>query len=81
MPTTLDEIERFSRFAQERVHQSDPPPTLEECLEMWRAEREREETVASIRRGKEDIAAGRSMSLEEMDRRIRQEFGYSPRQP
>lgn len=79
MPTTFEEIESFRRFAQEQVHHSDPAPTLEECLEMWRAAREREETIADVRRGVADMEAGRSYTLEEVERMFREEFGLAPR--
>ena len=41
----------------------------EEVVALWRAE---QESLAAIRRGLADVAAGRTMSLEEFDRDFRQ---------
>lgn len=38
------------------------------------------EAMEAIRQGMDDIAAGRSMTLEEFDRRMRQKFNFPPRQ-
>jgi hypothetical protein len=80
LPVTLAEIDSFSGFVRAKLRQDEPAPSLEECLEMWRAEREREETIDAVRRGIEDMEAGRFYTLEEVDRMFREEFGLDPRE-
>jgi len=78
MSTTIEEIERFAEFARRTAAGEDNGPTLEECLRMWREQQELEETVAAIKRGEEDFAAGRVMSVEDAGRRIRANLGWPP---
>jgi len=75
MPVTLQEIESFTAFARKTALQTDGP-SLEECLRLWREEQELAETVAAINRAEQNYAAGRFMSLDEADRRIRTELGW-----
>lgn len=75
MPMTLEEIEDFTAFARKTALKDDGP-SLEECLRLWREEQELAETVAAIKRAEQNFAAGRCMSLEEADRRIRIELGW-----
>ena len=79
MPVTIDEIDRFSRFAKQAVGHEQRAESLEECLQMWREEQELAETIADVRQGVADIEAGRFSTLEEADRRIRAELGWPPR--
>jgi predicted transcriptional regulator len=75
MPVTLDEIDRFVRFAKEAARRENLANSLEECLRLWREQQEIEETVAAVRRGEEDIAAGRCSTLEEADAWVRSKAG------
>jgi hypothetical protein len=75
VPMTLEEIESFTAFARKTALQHDGP-SLEECLQLWREEQELAETVEAIKRAERNFAAGRCMTLEEADRRIRTELGW-----
>lgn len=79
MAITLEEIDSFHRFAVEKLGNGGADFTLEECLQMWRADCERAETVEAINRSIGDIEAGRVQTLEEVDAEIRREFGFAPR--
>lgn len=79
MATTLQELESFHRYAAQRLSSSPADISLEECLQLWRAESIDEETVAAIQRGVDQIEAGQFFTLDEVDAAIRKEFGYSPR--
>lgn len=74
MPVTELELQNFTEYVTEQIA-GDNAPSLEQCLNRWRAEREREETIAAIRRGAADADAGRVHSLEEVDREIRAKYG------
>jgi len=75
MPTTFEEIESFTAFAR-KTALKDHGPSLEECLRQWREQQELEETIEAIKRGENDIAAGRFMSADEAGRRIRENLGW-----
>lgn len=79
MPVTIDEIDRFTRFAKQAAGQTERADSLEECLRLWREEQETEEVVAQVRRAEEGIAAGRYATIEEADRQIRAELGWAAR--
>ncbi len=79
MSTTLEQLDEFHRFARERLSQGEPELSIEDCLRLWRARVEYEETVAAVRQGVEDFEAGRFRSLEEADAEIRKRLGFGPR--
>lgn len=78
MTVTIDEIESFADFAKEVASKNNGASSLEDCLRLWREEQEMAETVAAVRRGEEDFAAGRYSTLEEADAWIRAELGWPP---
>lgn len=78
MPVTIDEIENFADFAKEVASRNNGASSLEDCLRLWREEQEMAETIAAVRRGEADIAAGRFSTLEEADAWIRAELGSPP---
>jgi len=78
MPVTELELQSFTEFVSRQMqHQS--AASLEECLEQWRAERERDEVIADIRQSSADIEAGRVWTLEEADAEIRRRLGWPAR--
>lgn len=79
MGFTKQELDSFHRFACTRASNGSTEMTLEDCLHQWRQQCDREETMASIQRSLDDIAAGRVQTLEEVDEEIRREFGFKPR--
>ena len=79
MPVTELELQSFTRFVAERMKSVGNDLSLEACLQRWRAEQEREETIAAIKRGVADMEAGRYQSLDEVDAEIRKKYGLRPR--
>lgn len=71
MSTILDELEDFVEFAKQTATGRPDGPSLEECMRLWREEREVEETVAAVKRGEANFASGRCMSLAEAEQRLR----------
>lgn len=68
---TVTELRSFQQFIAEQLRNGGPMPSPEECVGLWRMERERAETLAAIREGLEDVKAGRVQSLEEFDAEFR----------
>jgi predicted transcriptional regulator len=67
-------LESFHRFVGRRLEiASATPLTPEEALVLWREE---QETLSAIREGLDDVEAGRTKSLSEFEREIRQKFGF-----
>ena len=48
MPITPQELESFTQFAARRLHDGDTVPSLEECLQQWRADCERRELQGDV---------------------------------
>ena len=69
-PTRLESFHKFveRNLASEDIVLMSP----EEALVLWREE---QETLAAIREGLEDVAAGRTKTLEAFDRDFRQRHG------
>lgn len=73
MATTLEEFVSFAEFIRRAAVGQKDVPSLEDCLRLCREEQELAETVAAIKRGEENFAAGRCMSIEVAERRLRSE--------
>jgi hypothetical protein len=78
MPTTVEEISEFQRFAVEQVRNGGSDLSLEELLERWRAQRSktndslRNKVNAAIRRGIAEADAGLGRPLDEFMDEFRQ---------
>lgn len=67
-------LESFHRFVSQRLGSASAMPlTPEEALALWREE---QDTLSAIREGLADVDAGRTKSLAEFERDIRQKFGF-----
>jgi hypothetical protein len=77
MPMTQQEIESFTRFAEQRLHADDSALSLEDCLRLWREQRERTQTIEDVRQGLADYAAGRAEPLDRAFNDIRGELGLT----
>jgi predicted transcriptional regulator len=64
MAVTQDDLQSFNEFASEKLKNGDAG-SLEELVQQWRVDREREEVNAAIQRGIADVDAGRTRPLEE----------------
>jgi hypothetical protein len=71
-PTTLESFHRFVGKQLETNAAVDMSP--ERAVALWREE---QETLAAIHEGLDDVAAGRTMPLEEFDRKFRQKHGIA----
>ena len=75
MPISHVEIDSFRAFVVKQIHAGASNLTLEDCLDQWRAERERAETIAAVQEAVADYQAGRCTSLDQAMREIRSELG------
>ena len=71
MAVTQQELEQFHRFAQSKLSQSQPPDSLQECLNQWRREREETECVNDLQAARAEIDAGLGISLEDASEELR----------
>jgi predicted transcriptional regulator len=76
MPNLQDDrLADFHQFVgQQLANVTATPMSPEEALAVWR---ERQETLAAIREGLADVAAGRSRPFEDFDREFRERHGLS----
>lgn len=57
--TTLQELDQFTRFAESKLQGNADELSLEDCLQLWRRQREEDETVVDIQQSLADCQAGR----------------------
>lgn len=74
MSMTQQEIENFSRFAQQSLGRESSTKSLEECLRLWRAEIEASEAIDDIRQGMSDHAAGLAEPLQRTFESLRRDL-------
>lgn len=79
MTINQSDLDSFHHFATNLLAESGRELELEELMRQWRAERDRAETVDSIRRGIADAETGRVHELADVDAKIRTELGFRPR--
>jgi len=74
-PELQVELEKLEKFAQ--AHGQTPAAALQDAVSTYLEAQSEvfEEDVAAIQRGYDDIKAGRTISLEEFDTRMRQKYG------
>ncbi|MFN0018523.1 MAG: hypothetical protein ACKVP0_09705 [Pirellulaceae bacterium] len=75
MSTALQELNNFHQFALDSLRTRDEYVSLENLLEIWRAQKEREEVNAAIREGLADIEAGRYRPAAEVMEEFRKKHG------
>ena len=80
MSVSLDQLDDFHRFAQQRLQNSDTE-SLEELVDLWRIEHpsaeEQAEIHEAIRQGLADIEAGRYRPASEVLDELRAKYGIS----
>jgi hypothetical protein len=76
MPATIEELNQFTRFAEQKLNGELNGLSLEDCLRAWREAQEEDETIAAIQEGLDDVAAGRFKTIAEVDAEIRQQHGW-----
>ncbi|MBC8356867.1 MAG: type II toxin-antitoxin system Phd/YefM family antitoxin [Planctomycetes bacterium] len=76
---TLEQLDSFHQFAAEQLDNGGADLTIDELFSRWRMDNptpsERDEVNAIIRRGLEDIAAGRSRDADEVTEELRVKHG------
>lgn len=63
--TTLQELEQFTQFVGSKLRANKDGMTLEECLTLWRRQRQEDEATADVQQSVADCQAGRLRSLED----------------
>ena len=77
MSTALQELNSFHEFAMDSLRSQGEYVSLENLLETWRAQKEREDINAAIREGLADIKAGRYRPAAEVMEEFRKKHGIS----
>jgi hypothetical protein len=76
-----NDLRAFRRFVDEKLSNGGATLTLDEALDLWdyenASEEEREATLASIRRGLDDMHAGRTVDAFDFVERMRQKLSAS----
>jgi hypothetical protein len=80
MSVNQSDLDSFHQFAVRALAQQGEDLSLEDLLEQWRAQQDRAETIASVRRGVGDASAGRIRDAAEVDATIRTELRFPARQ-
>jgi hypothetical protein len=79
MSVNQSQLDSFHQFAVQVLAQRGEDVSLEDLLVEWRAKQDREETIASVRRGVNDADAGRIRDAAEVDAAIRAELHFPAR--
>ena len=78
-----NDLRAFRDFADSKLSNGGASLSLEDALDLWECENapeeEREETLKAIRRGLDDMHAGRTRPFEEFDRDFRERHDLTPR--
>jgi hypothetical protein len=81
MSVSLDQLDDFHRFAQQRL-QAEGAESLEELCDLWRIEHpsadEAAEIDEAIQQGLADIEAGRYRPAEQVMAELRAKYGLPP---
>lgn len=75
MSSTLQELESFTHFAQQKLSVNESTLSLEECVRLWRQQTERQATLGDIQQGQTDLAAGLAQPLAEAVDNVRRQLG------
>ena len=75
MSIALQELERFTHFAQQKLGTSESNLTLEDCVRLWRQRTERDATIEDIQQGRADLEAGLVQPLAEALDDVRRQLG------
>ena len=75
MSAALEELQSFTSFAQRKLSESESTLTLEDCVRLWRQQRERDATLDDIQQGRADLEAGLAQPLAAAFDDIRRQLG------
>ena len=75
MSITVDEINRFHRFAVQRIEQSQQEElTLDDLLIEWDSTTHRDEINRAIREGIADVDAGRTYPVDQVNQELKAKY-------
>ena len=78
-----DDLRAFRDFVDKQLGNGGAGLTLEECIGLWdienQSDQERDETLAAVHQGLEDMRTGRVRPFEEFDREFRMTHNLPPR--
>jgi len=78
-----NDLRAFRDFVDKQLANGGAIMTLDECLGLWdvenQSDQERDETLAEVLQGLEDLRAGRVRPFEEFDREFRKTHHLPPR--
>lgn len=81
MPVTQDQIDSFHHFASQKLSNGGAEMSMDELYQLWRIDNptpdEQVEIHAAIRRGLDDVAAGRFESADIVMQELREKHGIS----
>jgi hypothetical protein len=75
MSTTLQELESFTHFAQQRLGAAESDLSLEDCVRLWRQRTEHQALLNDLRQGQADLEAGLVQPLAAAFDDVRQQLG------
>jgi hypothetical protein len=76
MSVTPQELDEFHSYVQSRLDQSNPPESLQECLDQWRRERDEEDVLNDIQVATTEIEAGMGLPLDQATHQLREELSW-----
>ena len=77
MAVTQEELNDFHRFATDRLGRDASELSFDDLVIEWDSVRNRDEINAAIRRGLDDIDAGRHRPAEEVTEELRKKYDIS----
>ncbi len=75
MSVAEQELESLRQFVRVRSQRGDGGLSLEDYVCLWRAGQEREETIAAIQEGLDDLEQGHVRPADEVMRELRRRLG------
>lgn len=73
--STLQDLESFTQFAHQKLSQSESTLSLEECIQLWRQQNERQGVLDDIQQGLADVRAGLAQPLPAAIDDVRRQLG------
>ena len=74
MPTTIEDLQNFYEFALEAINDDGSFESMQELVDQWNSQQERESVNEAIRRSHAEIAAGLGRPAEEFMAEMRAKY-------
>ena len=75
MSTTLQDLESFTHFAQQRLGANESNLSVEDCVRLWRQQTEQQSLLDDLQQGQADLKAGLAQPLAAAFDDVRQQLG------